>query len=338
MAPYAPAREASQAGGQTSLPAPLDRYVRTMVRLTPGEMKTLLGSQPVVRLLDTDADHEVAVFSAAWINAPAQSYVDAVNDIESFERGGGFRITKRISDPPRIEDFAQLTLPESDVADLRSCRVGECEVKLSQSALEELRAGIDWSKPTAHADVQAAMRRRAYEFVSGYLKGGNDRLGVYRDARRPTFVAAEFTSMIDRLPELVDHLPALRRYLLEYPKAVLPGATSFLYWQEVEFGLKPTIRINHVVLQRADNRIVVATKMLYASHYFWTALDLRVLVPDARRGPGFWLVTVGRSRSDGLTGFLGRFVRNRVRREAREGAMRAVMRTKTALEKRALAQ
>jgi hypothetical protein len=77
---------------------------------------------------------------------------------------------------------------------------------------------------------------------------------------------------------------------------------------------------------------VVASKMLYASHYFWTALELRVLLPDHTRGPGFWLVTVNRSRSDGLSGFTGRVIRGRVRSEVEDGTRAALTATKTRLE------
>jgi hypothetical protein len=46
------------------------------------------------------------------------------------------------------------------------------------------------------------------------------------------------------------------------------------------------------------------------------ALDLRVLVPDPSRGRGFWFVNVTRSRSDGLSGFVGRLIRGKVQNEA----------------------
>jgi hypothetical protein len=327
----APACLSGQAAGR-GFPSPMDDYVRTVARLTPADTQALLAGRPVATLLATDNGREVAVFSAIWIGASVQRYVDAVDDIESFERGGGFLVTKRLSDPPRLEDFAQLNLPDEDMSDLETCKVGDCEVKLSRAFLDELRAHVDWSKPTAHADVQAMMRRAALEFVNGYLEAGNDKLSVYRDADDPTFVATEFRSMIDRLPELADRLPDLRRYLLDYPRVTLPGGTSFLYWQNVDFGLKPTIRINHVVVQRKVDSAVVCTKMLYASHYFWTALDLRVLVPDPERGTGFWLLTVGRSRSDGLTGFVGHLIRSKVRREAVDGALSALSSTKARLE------
>jgi hypothetical protein len=72
--------------------------------------------------------------------------------------------------------------------------------------------------------------------------------------------------------------------------------------------------------------------MLYASHYFWTALELRILVPDPARGIGFWFVTISRSRSDGLSGFTGRMIRGRVRRQALEGLLAGLRSTKQKVE------
>jgi hypothetical protein len=291
-----------------------------------------MAGAPITKLLDSDPSREVAVFGAVWIKASPARYVEAVKDIENFERGRAFRVTKCISSRPRLEDFAQLTLPDDDVGDLKSCRVGDCEIKLSAQALQRLRAEVDWKSPTATADAQTAFRRLAFEYVNGYREGGNARLAVYRDNARPTFVADEFRSLIERMPALATGLPDLRCYLLEYPAASLPGSTEFLYWQETEFGLKPTIRISHVVIQERSELTVVASKMLYASHYFWTALEIRMLMPDPTRGPGFWFVTVNRSRSDGLSGFVGCIIRDRVRSEVQKGTSAALTATKANLE------
>jgi hypothetical protein len=155
---------------------------------------------------------------------------------------------------------------------------------------------------------------------------------VYRDADRPTFVATEFRSMIDRLPSLAEFLPDLKRYLLQFPQASLPNSESFLYWQQAKFGLKPTVRINHVVIVQEADHVVVASKMLYASHYFWTALEVRVLLADPARGNGFWFVTVSRSRSDGLSGFVGRVIRGKVRDEAEKGIAAVLASTRARLE------
>jgi hypothetical protein len=125
----------------------------------------------------------------------------------------------------------------------------------------------------------------------------------------------------------------LRQYLLNYPKATLPKSTSFLYWQEAKFGLKPTIRINHLTVAEEATHTAVVSKMLYASHYFWTALELRVLVPDPARGAGFWFVSINRSRSDGLSGFVGSLIRGKVRGEAQEGMQAMLSVTKAMMER-----
>src|SRR5215471_12559795 len=191
-APGAPAAMTS------ALPGRLDEYITRHVKLTPTQQSQLAAGQPVTKLLDSDPAKEVAVFGAVWVNAPIASYIAAVKDIERFESGGGFRITKKISSPPRIEDFAQMTVPDDDAADLKTCKVGRCELKLGAPAIERIRREVDWAKPDARTRLDQLARALAFEYVNGYLEGGNAELATYRDSDRPTFVAQEFQSMIER--------------------------------------------------------------------------------------------------------------------------------------------
>ncbi len=322
----------SQTRSEATLSAVLETYISTHVRLAPAERNALLSGSPVTKLLNSDASNEVAVFGAVWIDAAPATYVRLLKDIEQFERGGPFRITKRISGPPNISDFAALQLPAEDVEALKTCKVGDCDVKLSAESLERIRKSIDWTKPTAPADAQALFRQFVFEYVKDYTEGGNERLAVYRDSARPTFVAAEFESMANRMPELGQHLQDLKAFLLGYPKVTLPNGTTFLYWQDVKFGLKPTIRVNHVVIDNKPEFTAIASKLIYATHYFSTALDLRVLVPDPARARGFWFVNVTRSRSDGLSGFVGRMIRSRVENEVVKGMKHALQATKAKVE------
>jgi hypothetical protein len=325
--------EPSQNNIPAGLPLRLENYLRDSVRITADQHRQLLRGAPITKLLDVDESKEVAVVGAVWINGSVRRYVDAAKDIENFENGGGFKVTKRISEPPRLEDFAELRLPDKDIADLPMCRVGDCEVKLGEEALQRLHTEIDWKEPNAVAVAHTLIRKLALDYVTGYLAGGNDRLAVHRDKDRPTFVAQEFRAMVDQMPELTAYMPNIRSYLLGYPKVTLPGATSFLYWQETEFGLKPTIRISHLTIWEGQDETVLASKMLYASHYFWTGLELRLLIPDSARNSGFWFVTVSRSRSDGLSGFSGTFVRRRVRSEVQDGGLAALRQTKRMIER-----
>ncbi len=323
----------SQSAAGASFPPQLNAYIAKYVQLPAADRGRLLAGGPGVKLLASDPSREVAVFGAVWIKGSPREYVRLVKDIEQFERGGSFMITKRISTPPQLADFSGLKLNQEDLQSLRSCRVGDCEIKLAESALLRVRKSVDWRSPNAAAAAEALAKQLMLEFVREYAETGNKGLAVYRDAARPTFVATEFESMIERMPELGEHLPELRAYLLGFPKVTIPGATSILYWQEAQFGLKPTIRINHLVIDDRPGVTAIASKLLYASHYFWTALDVRVLIEDPARGPGFWFVNITRSRSDGLSGFVGNLIRGRVQNEAQKGIEAAMLATKAQVER-----
>jgi hypothetical protein len=320
--------------GQSAFPARLNAYFTKVLKLSAQERKVLLAGAPLARNLEADPAKEVAVFGAIWIAAPIATYVAALQDIENFEKGASFRATKKVSEPARIEDFAQLVLPDDDVRDLRSCKVGDCELKLSADALARVKKEVDWTRPDAKAQLERLVRVMAVDYVNAYRQGGNSALAVYRDGSNPTFVANEFRELVNGMPELGEYLPDMRQYLLEYPKPAALPTTSFIYWQEAQFGLKPTIRLNHVAIQEEQDATIVASKQLYSSHYFWTALELRALVPDPSRGAGFWFVNVNRSRSDGLSGFLGRIIRGKVREAARSGIESALTAAKKTLEAR----
>jgi len=315
-----------------ALPTSLERYLSDVVHPSAAERRRLLSGAPLTKMLDGDTSRQVSVFGAIWINGSPSRYVEAVNNIETFEDGRAFKRTRRISTPPRVEDFDDLRLPETAVADLRMCRLGDCAVKLDAQGIEAFRTQIDWNAPDRHAAAEALMRRVAFERSQAYLAGGNRRLPVYQDKPMPISAAEEFRALAADLPVLTTHLPDVHQYLLDYPQARLPGVSSFLYWQETEFGLKPTIRISHLMIREQADVVVVATKMIYANHYFRSALELRVLIPDPARGPGFWFTTVVSSRTDGLSGFTGLFVRRRVRSEAREGTESVLLNTKRKLE------
>ena len=92
-------------------PGLLESYFTNAVKLSTVERQRLIKGEPLTKMLEADEAKEVAVFGAVWISAPIRRYVEAVKDIETFERGGGFRVTKRISAQPRLEDFSELRLP-----------------------------------------------------------------------------------------------------------------------------------------------------------------------------------------------------------------------------------
>jgi len=316
-----------------SAPSRLNEYLARSVKLTDSERKSLMSGAAVTKPIEVqEPNKDVSVFGAIWINAPMRRYVDALTNIENFERGAGFNVTKKISTPPALKDFEAMHLAKEDLGDLRTCRVGDCIVKLDEDGVKRFRSEIDWKAANSRAAADTLMRQLAFDYVVRYLEGGNDRLAVYRDHSRPTVVAQEFRGLVHQMPELTNHLPEIRRNLLDFPSQPLPNSSSFLYWQEFEFGLRPTLRISHVTIREAPDEVIVTSKMLYPSHYFWAALELRTLVPDPSRGEGFWFLTVNRTRMDGLSGLTGMFVRWRVRSGVQDGTLTVLRNTKQRLE------
>jgi hypothetical protein len=102
----------TQATRPTALPGRFERLLTHVVRPTVAERKLLLDGAPMTKLLDGDPSKEVSVFGAVWIDAPRERYAAGLKDIERFESGRAFHITRKISDPSTLADFAELRLPE----------------------------------------------------------------------------------------------------------------------------------------------------------------------------------------------------------------------------------
>jgi hypothetical protein len=323
--------------GQTQ-PREPHTFLMKHIGFKPADISEMEQGKVVTKVLKTNEKTEVAVFGIVWIDAPMDWFVRWQKDIETLESGDAVQAIKKISDPPQLSDFDELTFPEDDLKAIPKCKVGDCEVKADAPALERLQKEVNWSAPDAHEQASRLIRQMTLEAAQEYRKNGDAALGAYRDKKRPTFLDKEFEGLLKNSPFLVEYIPEFHRYLDEYPNAELAGADSYLYWSRVQFGLRPTVRMNHVVIypfgEGDDAAVAIGSKMLYASHYFHTALEMKFLVKDSAnpKKEGFYLISLNRSRSDGLTGFFGGIVRSAAQGEARKGLAFALESGKQVLE------
>lgn len=290
-------------------------------RFSAGEIRAVNAGQAVVKSLDTPVRQELAHFGVVHINVPPAKFMERFRDIERFESGPGVPQIRRFAVPPKLEDLAPLKLPERDITALRHCRPGSCDVNLSSEAIARFRNEVDWSSASAAADAQRLFHELMLERLRAYQAQGNGGLGRYEHDDRPVEVAGEFRALLTSAQPFPVPIPGLAAYLETYPRDRLSGAEDLFYWSVVEFGLKPTVRLAHVVIHAPPGKPsgvshVIAIKQIYASHYFHTTLELRFLVEDARR-QGFYLVSITRSRSDGTTGLTGSLLRPIINRRSR---------------------
>jgi hypothetical protein len=332
--PFAPS-----AIGQLAPRQPLKIFAQ--LGLTPQQVAAIDEGRAVAKVLSWGKASEIYVFGAVRVNGSRDAYLKAARDLGRLAGSPGYLGIGEVPATATAADLSALALDEDDIKALKSCREGDCDVQLPTTAIRAFQNDVKWSQPDVADQVNGLARRMVLDLIGQYRRGGNSALGVYRDKEHPALVTEQFETMVSRASALPDVLPELRRYLLQYPSAELPGADSFFYWEKVDFGLKPTIRVNHAVIYktRVENRDIdaVAIKQLYASHYFHTALDISVCVaeseaPDSR---GFYVLTIKGSEQEGLTGFKGSMLRRIVVNKTSSSLEAALASIKTTIEKSA---
>jgi hypothetical protein len=142
-------------------------------------------------------------------------------------------------------------------------------------------------------------------YTRSYLALGNAALPIYEDGPERTWAAESLDQLLRRFDGPLEAIPELRRYLLEFPQARLEGAEDFLYWVREKMWAHQVVTVNHVTILERNlgprRMILAASKLIYASHYFDSALRVTVFLEEPGGDP--WLIFLTRSRTDVRPGF-----------------------------------
>jgi len=136
--------------------------------------------------------------------------------------------------------------------------------------------------------------------------------------------------------DVLDEIP---QYLKSSSNAELRLIEHTLVWSKIKFGLKPVIAINQITIYQRDHKsgpqILIASKQIYASHYFDSSLALTALlsIPGASTG---YLFYENRSRADGLGGAFSGLKRGIVENRALDSVKTILRQSQASLEARAL--
>jgi hypothetical protein len=228
-------------------------FFREFVGLSEDQIGAIRLGKPVAKVIDSRIPDEVFVFGSVYVEASPEKYLELASDVDALRKLPGYLAIQSFSDPPQLSDLEGFALERQDIDELKNCKVGHCEVQLPTEAMEAFMQSIDWSAPDVGNNVNLLARQMALQALLNYLNGGDTALGVYRDKNHPAAVAETFEALIARLSALPVYLPELKEYLLEYPKARSDRVQAGFYWEEVNFGLKPTFRIVQRVVYRGAN-------------------------------------------------------------------------------------
>jgi hypothetical protein len=311
-------------------------FLRTVAGFSASELAALEGGAPVAKALDTDR-REVAIVGAVRVKAPRERLFDQYRNVAGLRRSQVFMEVGTFSSTPRVEDLRGLTFEDYDLDTIRECKPGDCGVRLPAESMARFQHDVNWHAADWRQQAGSLWRRQLVDYAAGYLAGGNTALAEYQNKEVPLSVAQEFRVLFDESRYFRPAAPEFFRYLEEFPTVPLEGVENILYWDKEAFGLRPVVSLTHLTLYappagRSPSvpSAFVATKQIYATHYFDAALGLSLVFDD--NASGFYMLCINRARTRSLTSFLRGVVRYTVRKRSRDAMEKILGTTKLTLE------
>jgi hypothetical protein len=297
----------------------------------------LAQGQPVVKLLPARDKREVVVAGLTPLQAPAELFLQSFRESMTRKSNPAILEIGRFSGQPTIDDLQMLTFEERDLDDLKECVVGDCRLKLSALMIDRLHKEVDWNAPDYRAQATQLLKLLLLDYVRDYQARGDSALIEYNDKQTAVRLADEQGDLMAGLSQdLLDEIP---KYLESSSNEELRLVDQALVWSKIKFGLKPVIAINHITIyqreQESGPQILIASKQIYANHYFDSSLALTAFlrIPGASSG---YLFYENRSRADGLGGAFSGLKRGIIENRALDGVKAILHQSQLSLEARAL--
>jgi hypothetical protein len=252
------------------------------------QLSDLEHGEVVVEDVETAEHNDVAVMGVAHIGRSRAEIIELAR-AGGHAIGAAHGLMQRFPVPATRDQMAALRLNEDDLKHLARCEPGACNTKLASADMTALRAILTAGAPDAPSRAEDYLRGRLVEYVDAYRRDGDAAMPVYGD--RPVHSGRAFESMLQDSCRLSAVAPELTRFLVDYPRSELPGESSVIYWTLDSLPrARPTLRIVHeVTWTPADDMAmsIVATKQVYANHYFEAGLEILAAVDDSAAGvPG----------------------------------------------------
>ena len=290
------------------------------------------------RSLSSIDRREVATLGVVRVRVTPEFYVKQFDDIARFKRDEAVLQIGAFGDPPASADVQALTLDDSDIEDLRECRVGDCGLQLGAGAINRFRHEVDWRRSDAAAKANDVMRQVLVGYANGYLDGGAAFPTEYADDEEGLDIRQEFASLAESTPLAWQQFPHLLRHVVEFPAGrSRQPMTDLLYWSKEKVGRRTVVSITHLAITAASADphpdYAIASKQVYGTHYFDASLGLTVLVRDAVASPdAMYLAYFNRSRVDVFHGLFGGITRAAVTSRARSTVANSLEHLKQRLE------
>jgi hypothetical protein len=306
-------------------------FLRKVIQLDDAQLAAVDKGEVVTKVLSTTEKAEVAAFGVVRTSGTPELLLRQARDVQRFRQVPQIPELGTFSSPPTLADLKGLNHPPDDIAALKKCKPGSCDVKLGERGLE-IASKLDWSSPGAEARAIGVLNQALVDYVAAYAQGGTDALGTVFDKKVRKSRADEYRTLLANSPYLAEYVKEFNDYLASYPTAKLPDTDDVLYWTKDTFGLKPVISAYHLTLHKGPRGALIANKLLYASHFFNASLEILAGVPTPD-GKGLYLLSLFRTRLDPPTGMLAGVLMGKVRDGIETGVRENLKRARENLAK-----
>lgn len=263
------------------------------------DLTRLNRGQALGRLIKVGDDSDIAIMGAVRLTVSKETYLDWYRRIENFKYSPMVKEAVRFHVPPRPDDVAALVIDPNQIKLLRDCKPGNCGFKFSNEEIARSRTELEGNAPNVSGKAEALVRSILLRRVAQYVKQGDAGLQIHNDKPKEIDVLATFRSILNDSPYINAAFPELFTQLSNYRGTEENAARDDIFYWSRElygFGLRPIVSAFHTRIYRASPSVtVIATKQIWASHYYDGSLGITVLV-DAN--PGAYLVYLNRSRID----------------------------------------
>ncbi len=280
-----------------------ETFFKTEIGLTESDIQKMEQGHVVTRVLDSpDKKYGVLVFGGVYINASIEQFAASYRDVKTLLEDKVYRDVQEfnVAGPPTLSDFIRLSFERKDIDAIQNCKPRHCDIQVFDVAAFQKQ--INWNSKKKYDQFNELARQRICEGLAKYVSGGLQALGSYTDHEKPFNLYENMKSMLDAsyyLPQ--NGSGGIYQHVLDYPEGKVPGAIDFFYWEDIDFGEGPTIRVNRVSMFPAgvgDAKYVVTNEQLYASRFIRIALQVFYCVPDTQSSDkrGFYLIEMNDSR------------------------------------------
>jgi hypothetical protein len=281
-----------------------ETFFKNRIGLSDSDIQTMEQGQVVTKVLESgDKKYGILVFGGTYINSTVERFANSYHDVKNLLEDKVYldvQAFNEVGSPPKLSDFDRVALSRKDIDATQKCKPKDCDLQVFD--ITAFQKQINWNASDKYDQVNKLFRQRLYDSVTKYISGGLKSFGSYTDREQPLNLYQNMQSMLDSsyyLPK--DKSGGIYEHVLDYPAGKLPGAMDFFYWEDIDFGQGPVIRVNRVSMFPKGVGVikyVITNEQLYSSRYVRLALQVFYCVPDTQNPgkPGFYLFVMSDSR------------------------------------------